>query len=110
MQRGAVGRTLESDRPAALNLKPVVRPPKVSIVWSNEMEMVCAGAGGNETVSFSLLAEPSRKQVPNNVSSQRSEWGGEISPSSTTPSPGPREGKCFIFLWLQHFLFFTASV
>lgn len=34
MQRGAVGRTLESDRPAALNLKPVVRPPKVSIVWS----------------------------------------------------------------------------
>lgn len=57
MQRsGAMGRTLESDRPAALNLKPVVRPLKGLNRLVCEMEMVCAGAGGNETVSFSLLA------------------------------------------------------
>lgn len=83
MQRGAVGQDfgvrqtcgseLETSGPASQGLDRLVC----------EMEMVCTGAEGNETMSFSLSAEPSRKQVPNNVSSQRSEWGGEISPSST---------------------------
>lgn len=71
MQRGALGRTLESDRPAlALELETGGPASQGLDRLVCEMEMVilpphCARAGGNETVSFSLLAEPRRKQVPN---------------------------------------------